>query len=495
MTKISRFALILAVMMMACPACTPEQQPDAGTDTEQTPGEETPGEEIPEVDNSAFEGMNHTVYTESDKVFPNPERGFYSVDDFSKATDNPIYPSTVSARRRLNRTVAYHGYFLTDFMESDISDEYLELIRKNMQVLRENGAKCVIRFAYSNVEPTIADKEPEDYKGRDASPEWVLRHIEQVKPILHEYADVIMCYQAGYVGVWGEWYYTDHFVSGPQTAEDYALRKKVVDAMLDALPVDRQIALRTPMFKNAMYTTTGDYTDTLTIKTAHDGSIRSRIGAFNDCFGASANDQGTFASTASREYWKRETKYTFMGGETCAMSTYCRCDASLKDMEDYHWTYLNSEYHSKVLGRWRTDGCMTEIERRLGYRFTLSDVFCSPKAAAGEEYRIALRIKNVGFSAPINPRAVELVLVDGNGVKTVYKQEDADPRFWFAGESVVLDTKLAIPAEASGKCTVYLNLPDPKETLHDNPCFSIRLANDDVWNEETGYNKVADFSL
>ena len=95
----------------------------------------------------------------------------------------------------------------------------------------------------------------------------------------------------------------------------------------------------------------------------------------------------------------------------------------------------------------------------------------------------------------MNGRAVELVLVDGNGKKTVYPFENIDPRYWFAGETATVDKVIKLPSDASGKCTLYLNLPDPKETLHDNPYFSIRLANAKVWDESTGYNKIAEFSL
>ena len=80
-------------------------------------------------------------------------------------------------------------------------------------------------------------------------------------------------------------------------------------------------------------------------------------------------------------------------------------------------------------------------------------------------------------------------------MKTVYDNLDVDPRFWFGGNKVVVDKTIKLPAEATGKCMLYLNLPDPEETLHDNPLFSIRLANDDVWEEETGYNKIAEFTL
>lgn len=436
-------------------------------------------------DGHNYKDLAHTVFVESEDVFPNPERGYYFVDDFYSPSDATINVNSLTVNRKMNRTVSYQGYYLTDYMESDIAPEYLDMMRRNMQAMRDGGAKCIIRFAYKT-------DMYETGHPWDASPEWVARHIEQVKPILQEYGDVIMCYQAGYVGVWGEWYYTDHFVSGPETPEEHSLRKQVTDAMLDALPEDRQIALRTPMFARMMYAQ--DYTDTLTLATAHNGSDRSRISAFNDCFGASSNDQGTFNGSESREFWKKNSRYTFMGGETCAISKYCECEASIKDMEDYHWTYLNSEYNTKVISRWRKNGCYDEIERRLGYRLSLANVYHSPAPVAGSEMRVVVEVKNSGFSAPINPRAVELVIVDGKGKKTVYPQDD-DPRFWFAGDTVTLDKVITLPADASGDCKLYLNLPDPKETLYDNPLFSIRLANDDIWDDETGYNKVAEFTL
>lgn len=431
-----------------------------------------------------YDGLAHETYVETDDVFPNPERGFYFVNSYHSASDSPMNSKITQAQRSLNRTLVYMGYYPKEYMDGDIAPEFLELMRKNLQVLREGGVKCILRFAYS-------DSESE--RPWDPKPEIVQKHIQNITPVLQEYGDVILVFQAGFVGVWGEWYYTENFVSNPNTPEKHALRKEVTDAMLAALPADRQIALRTPMFARMMYA--DSYSDTLTIETAHKGTPRSRISAFNDCFGASSNDTGTFSGEQTREFWKADTRYVFMGGETCGLSSYCTCEASLKDMEDYHWTYLNSAYHGGVLTRWRTDGCMPEIERRLGYRLSLTDVYNDKTAAAGQDFRVVLKLKNSGFSAPINPRGVELVLVDGKGKKTVYEQNDLDPRYWFAGQEVVIDRLVKIPADATGECTLYLNLPDPKPTLHDNPLFSIRLANENVWDEATGFNKVATFTL
>ena len=467
MKYFSYIAMTFATLLFLSCTLEPSGKPD------QNPSEVIPDEELALVE-----------FTESNKIFANPERGFYKHYDFLNSSASPLSVSALQAARvESNITLFYTGHYLTEFVKSDISDKFLNLVRKNMQALREAGAKCILRFAYTNSQ----SKHP-----YDAEPKWVARHIEQLKPILQEYSDVILCFQSGFIGVWGEGYYTDNFFFDPQTPEEHKLRKEVIDAMLDAIPADRQVALRTPMFKRNMYATS--YTDTLTLATAYDGSAKARICAFNDCFGASADDYGTFIGKDTREYWRKETRYTLMGGETCGLSDYCKCKQSIKDCEDFHWTYMNSGYNADVLNRWESDGCMDEVKRRLGYRLSLKDVATS-KAAAGKALRVMFNIKNSGFAAPGNPRHIELVLVDGNGKKTVYEFKDVDMRYWFANETVTVDKLIDLPKDASGNCTLYLNMPDPKATLHDNPLFSIRLANDGVWNEKTGYNKIAEFKL
>ena len=448
-------------------------------------------EDYKEADNSEHEPevlpdyshLNHISFTECDDIFPNPERGFYFVQSFKSASASLLTASKIEQNRLQNRTICYLGFYPKKYMNGHIADDFIQMVRKNMQVLRENGAKCIMRFAYSD---------SENEKPWDPTPEVVQMHIADIKPVLQEYSDVIMCLKAGFVGVWGEWYYTENFEFTPSTPEEHTLRKQVTDAMLEALPADRSIGLRTPMFKRNMYASS--YRDTLTLATAYNGSDKARVSGFNDCFGASANDLGTFDNDASREYWKRDTRYTLMGGETCGVSSYCECAVTLQDCEDYHWTYLNIEYNRQVHNVWKNGGCWDEIERRLGYRLSFADVYHSTPAA-GEDMTVALQIKNSGFAAPMNGRAVELILVDGNGKKTVYELDDVDPRYWFAGRTINIEKAISIPADASGKCTLYLNLPDPKPTLHDNPRFSIRLANDGVWNDDLGYNKVMEFNL
>ena len=431
-----------------------------------------------------YPGLAHQGFKESKKAFANPERGFDAGRNWMSASDAVLSKPFLNAQRVQKRTVLYTGYYLTDFMESDISQEFLDLIDANMRALREGGVKCVLRFAYKT-------DMYETGHPWDTTPEWVHRHIEQLKPVLQRNSDVILLLQAGFIGVWGEWGYTDGFLYNPKTPEDFVTRREVVLALLDALPTTRQVAVRTGRYKMNMFL--DSYADSVTLETAYNGSDLSRICGHNDCFGADATDMGTFTKNAEREFWKKESRYLMMGGETCQISEYCLCDRSVKDCEDYHWTYMSGP--ANISNRWKEHGCYDEIEKRLGYRITLTDLHYTPEAVPGKNYRLILELKNTGFAAPMNPRDVELVFVDGNGKKTISQLKWVDPRYWFAGETITIDREIKIPEDAAGDCAIYLNLPDPEFSLRNNPLFSIRLANDDVWDEKTGYNRLIELKL
>ena len=452
-----------AILAILCCTCLLSCQKHEGEDTP------APDENYSETD----AGLKAEVFQEIEGDVVNPERGFYYPCELSVSHPD-ISANTVRSQRTQGRTLLYTQYRLDKCIASDIPEDMLTQMQKNFDILREGGAKCILRFCYK-------ENEAESNKPWDAEEKWVMRHIEQVKPLLIKNADVILLFQAGYVGVWGEWYYTDHFIMNPTTTEDYAPRRRVLEAMLDALPTSRQVAVRTPDFKMHMYGLGAG--DTLTSLTAHDGSALSRIGGYNDCFGASADDSGTYNGSSSRTFWKGDTKYTFMGGETCNLSDYCKCEASLKDMENYHWTYINIDYNKSVLSRWRKDGCYAEIVRRLGYRIVLERVMHTPQAKAGEPYKIVLYLRNDGFAAFQNQREANLVFVAEDGSKSVFDL-GSDPRTWQPG-SHRIETSFSLPAE---KGTLYLQLADPM--LADRPEYSAALANEGVWDAATGYNKL-----
>lgn len=420
------------------------------------------------------------AFTMSDENFPNPERGFYSTSETHSASGQGLAEASIRAARIQGRSLFLLEFYLTDYVETDIAEEYLQLIRRKFQALRDGGIKCILRFAYSN------GFDPSD-KPWDATPAQVARHLEQVKPLIREFYDVIMVVQAGFIGSWGEWYYTDHFGSMSD-------RRDLVNAMLEAIPDSRQIELRTPGYKMRLFSYALE--DTITRAEAHLPTTKSRLGGHNDCYLSSSNDVGTFSSNKERQYWEAESKYTIMGGESCELQAYCHCEGTekyrgaLKDLAAQHFTYLNLGYHPSVIKRWREEGCFEEIQKRLGYRFVLEEGQFTQEPKAGDPFRIVLKIRNDGFASAMNPRDVEFVLAAKDGSIAKKYTVDSDPRFWMPGETTTIDQTINLPSGLSGEYTLYLNLPDPCETIHDNPLFSIRLANENTWDETTGYNKL-----
>ena len=474
------FLSLIALVFVGCVNPTPEPEPNP------TP---QPGDTLPQ---SHPDPVGTIYYTESDEIFANPERGFlmqtyYESGDLSKSLTSNVVQTN---RKHAQISLYLHSYYLTDYMESDIAPEFLERMQKNFNALRAGGSKAVIRYSYKSNENNSS-------KPWDATLDWMKRHIDQLKPYWEANTDVILCVQAGFIGVWGEWYYTTNFKMNPKTDEDYAPRWELLNYLLDAVPGDRQVSLRTPGFKMRYLQMHGGDVTPLTEMEAYQPNAKARLAAFNDCFLASSNDVGTYSSDAEREFWEEDSKYTFMGGETCGKCGYSTGENAIKQMAKYHWTYINSTYHKDVLNSWSADGSMDEIKRRLGYRFVLDKAFATQTPKVGELYQVTLSLRNVGFASLHNPRAVELVLVnkDNPEEKYVYPQTNLDPRFWEAGDTITTTIYGRLDEAMAGDYKVYLNMPDPYPTIHDNPLFSVRFANEDMWEETTGYNYLTDLIL
>ena len=429
--------------------------------------------------------MEAVSYLPTDAIIANPERGFYAAQEIFKVSSKGVSKDVAAANRKNYRTLYLLEFHLIDFVNTSISEEYLQTIRTYFQSMRDGGAKCILRFCYSN-------GMNESDKPWDADPALTLTHVAQVKPLIQEFADIIYVVQAGFIGSWGEWYYTDNYT-------DNATRKTLLEALLDAVPDSRQIELRTPAFKMNLYGYS--LADTLTRATAHTTDVKARLAGHNDCFLASANDQGTYRGNNDRKYWAAESAYTIMGGETCATSAYCHCEkeganpGTVAEMAKYHYSYLNQGYHQGVLSRWKSEGCFEQLQKRLGYRYVLDKGQFTDSPAAGAAFRIVLDLHNEGFAPVQNPRDAEFVLTDKGGKVLGTYPLNSDPRYWMPGESVTVDQTLTLPSGISGEVTLWLNLPDPCETLRNNPLYSIRLANKDVWDEETGYNKLHTLTL
>lgn len=426
------------------------------------------------------------TYKVDESNFCNPERGLYvPTIKFFRGGNLPVV-STVDALRGIRKnanTLIYSEFYIMDFVYKDLSDEVLSFIRAHFEAQREAGVKSIVRFAYSN-------GYAENDHPWDAPLEQTLRHVAQLKPIFQEYEDVIYVVQYGFVGSWGEGYYTDNYGMNPHTDEDYWSRRQLMNALLDAVPESRQVAVRYPLYKRGILGIAVG--DTITAETAFGPSQIARVAAFNDCFVSAYDDVGTYKSNADREMWATETNYVSMGGETCrAPQTYCNCDKTYENLEKYHWTYLNSAYNKQTHSVWIKGGCYDDIVKRLGYRLVLKGAAFSGKLTSGSNLTVKIHLENIGFASLINRRPMQWVLVNATKPSEKYViPSPKDPREWKGGHEYVYEETLTLPEGLTpgAKYKLALELPDAAATLAGKPEFSVRFANLNVFDEEKGWN-------
>lgn len=423
------------------------------------------------------------TYESHDEIISNPERGFYHHTETHSSNYDLLNEETLSSYQQSESiTQILRVFYLEDFRESPISEEYLNNIRKDMVTIRKSGIKCIVRFAYTT-------KSTAPYN--DATPEVVQTHISQLKSILRANADIIATMQAGFIGAWGEWYYTDHFANSPGTisVENWEDRRQVVYSLLDALTPDRMLQIRTPGYKMTIF----DSQDAIEEADAFANTYTSRLGHHNDCFVASSSDFGTYVNPdLEKPYLNKETLYTPMGGETCALaSPYSDCDNSSNELARFHWSYLNRDYNTQVLNEWDSQGCFDEITLKLGYRYELLSGTYSEAVQPGGTFSFDLDLQNIGYANPYNPRKIEVILRNQSTDEKYKIDVDQDLRLWTLGETTSLSFTAGIAESMpEGNYDLLLNLPDAYETLGSDPRYSIQMANTGVWEAETGYNNL-----
>lgn len=427
-------------------------------------------------------------YTASTTIFPNPDRGFYHFTSTNSSGSYTSLSQSTLTNYRLNEnvTLIYREFKLDAFVSSSISSSYLASMQNDFNTIRNAGVKAFIRFTYSDSESASP---------RDATKAQILSHLQQLKPLLQANGDVISLMQAGFVGVWGEWYYTSQAEFGgggyngsSLTTTNINNRREVVDAMLAALPNGLMTQLRTPGFKMNLYSSTA-----LSDSQAFNGSSAARVGHYNDCFLASADDYGTYGNTSTEyPYLMQETKYLPMGGETCALnSPRSDCSSAMAEMAKFHWSFLNADYNGSVLSGFTSGGCMNDVKQKLGYRFALNSATFPQAAAANSTIAVTIKLTNQGFAAPFNKRDAYLVLKNLTTNQVFPIKMTADPRRWLGTNEITVTENLQLPAGVTaGNYKLYLHLPDPSSSIASRPEYAIRCANGSVWDAATGYNDL-----
>lgn len=419
-----------------------------------------------------------------ERIF-NPERGFFQHFDTNSKYYSRLKENILDTLKQSNISLIYRGFYLDEFLNTPISQSYLDNVQADFDILRKVGLKAIIRFAYTKNEKATV---------RDATKAMILSHIQQLKPIFEKNVDVIYVLQAGFIGTYGEWHATTQAEFGIPTTlnpePNYPARKEVLDALLNALPDSRMVQVRTPRYKIGMYGNT-----VISESNAFDKSNEARIGFHNDCFLASDTDLGTYVKarmSTEYDFLENQTRYLPMGGETCKLNPpRSDCPNALEELRKFHWSFLNTDYPIALINNWKSgDDCYDEIFNMLGYRLQLNSVNCPQKVSRSKTFELELDIENTGFTAMFNERKAYLVLVNTINDKEIMVQLNTDPRKWLGQFDKIVE-QISLPKNTDpGKYHLYLYLPDMSESIKNRVEYAVRFANEDIWDSNRGYNDL-----
>ena len=452
--------------------------------------------------------------------FPNPERGFYwangpFTNDTLWLTDpwvrahiegNTTTPSLrqqgISMVRQVYSLSLYRAGstvqngILVKTTDQPIPQWYLDKMTKDFAYARKQGLKVIVKFVYTW---NIAYTGPED-----GSLAVFTTHAAQLKPILKANADVIAWMEEGFVGYFGEWHDSTNGHMPTLTLNLTPSGKKIFNAMFDLLPANRMWAAR---YVQQISQVLGK--SPITAAAAYKGTPLARVGYSNTGWRYDVTDFGSWSEDPvnranAQAYAQSQMAWTLTTGEPAGTSsddpTYGLDGAgALADILTFHWSGCavnqSDALADGVYTAWKNSGHYDQIARRLGYRVRLNSATLPTTLNAGDTFSMSMSLTNDGAARLVNPRLVEIILRNqATGAKHVMNiTPGLDVRAWLPGsaetKTLTLTSTLSTNLPA-GVYDILLNFPDPFASLHNQPAYSLRLANTAIWEASSGYNKL-----
>lgn len=492
-----------------------------------------------------------TSYKSSKDVIANPDRGLYfyggeGIDHSNGcwanyATDSKLTFEKLVGIRARGLSLIYLQYDLGTYREKyQIESRFIDCIRTDFSNIRASGLKVILRFAYNprhriaatnsstevyenyqdDVETTgECNKLGEKTNFCEASLEMIKRQLndKEFAALIRDNGDVIAVWQAGFLGKYGEWYYTRGDDVGLNGNQNFLASAEIIKLMLRILPAPGIVQVRTPRYKcemiKALTNTSLCPTEGLT---GDAKDFEERIGFYNDCFYANDKSDGeTYCNPVIElcsdgtvvKYWRnylaREGMRYPVGGETCDSVRSDSWKGVLEEFSRFHWSFFSEARLNEKRVGWTSANKRSDLQKFLGYRLYLEKSLFKKSLTVGEKLTVELTLSNSGWAAPFQPRDAQLILRGScqelvKCVKTL--PLNIDIRDWFPNASQVVTVIIDTQGLNEGSYELLLNFPDKaNNTLKHPEYYSIRLANQKdsnfYWEPTTGYNRFGQVKL
>ncbi len=414
---------------------------------------------------------NRIEYEFSNDIFPNPERGFiktYPV--YSGGT--PLAPAQLQLLRGQNVSLILRVYYFDAFKSAALDAAQLDLISQDFANVRAAGLKIILRFAYTD-----------QMTGTDAPLNIINQHLDQLKPLFENNADVIAFVQAGFIGAYGEWHSSSN---GLTTVE---ARRAVVEKLLSVLPQQIMIQVRTPTYKQQIFNSTAPVTSSI----AYTAEQRARVGHHNDCFLSGGNEYGTYNNIElEKQFINNEAMFVPVGGETCPPTGGYSptCVEGQREMKFLRWTYLNLDWYPATINAWRNSGCFDDFQRFLGYRLALISASVPKTVTANAGFTLKLSMTNRGYAPLYFAKKTSLVFKSASG-QYYEKQLVMDARSIKPSVTTEITENITTTSIPAGEYELFIKIADMDTDLALRPEYAVRLGNRDAWvTDNGGMNKL-----
>lgn len=438
-------------------------------------------------------------YQEDSGAFLNPGQGFYKLYAYpnygTSFADHASEASGLRTTKSLNVILlvfnlnAYRG---TDTVAASF---ITNTIRASFTALRNAGFKAIVRFVY-------------DYSGsatNDPANARVLLHIAQVADACNDNKDVILAYQGGWVGAYGEWFDSTNQGSDnwPIGSNGGSLKAAIIQKMLDEFE-DRRILLRYPRHLRYLVNEENWGPDGTS---PNPGSPRvtpiDRLGNHNDSFLESLADGGTYEWPPNTD--QRGDKAWLIGwlaahhgpssgeeedfGDQSAGKQTQR-KSRFGEFASLRFHALSEDYSTGTTDMWKaTTNPATgrtyweDLKRYMGARLVFLQGSFPLEQASGGAFAFDLEVKNVGYGDPLIDYDFK---VRFGAVGPIDVTPDIPTSEWYKGGAThtVHFTGTAPTLSAGTQYPLRLDMVDPDGAP--SPTFNWRPANTGVWDGTNG---------
>lgn len=229
----------------------------------------------------AYTQLNDTAYT----ALLNPSRGFIEQEDvYLSDSSTYVTASTLEWPASFNSVIQQAMIYLDTHLDgSAITATELTSLDTMFAAYRSAGMKVVVRFAYTT----------ETTGTTDVNVTAMAAQIKQLGPLMTKYADIVFVIQQGFIGAWGEQYYSSNFGNdGTVTDAQWADRNTIAKDLLAIVPSGSFGQMRTPAYKQKLLNSTAV---SVTSSNKFTSGVGPQIGHFDDCLFGSTTDEGALS--------------------------------------------------------------------------------------------------------------------------------------------------------------------------------------------------------